>query len=71
MGHRVDVDLEEGTVTATRNLRESGGSTVLTIPPEVMDAIGVGPGDELVMVADHDSQQITIEKRPEDAQASD
>lgn len=71
MGHRVDVDLEEGTVTATRNLRESGGSTVLTIPPEVMDAIGVGSGDELVMVADHDSQRITIEKRPGDAEAAD
>lgn len=62
MGHRVNVDFEAGTVTATRKLRQSGGSTVLTIPPEVMDAMELEEGDDLVMQADYKDGEIRLRK---------
>jgi len=67
MGHRVDVDWEAGTVTATRRLRPSGGSTVLTIPPEVMSALGLEEGDDIVMVADRDAGEIRLQHSDSDS----
>lgn len=71
MGQRVEVDYENGTVTAIRTLRKSGGSVVLTIPPEVVDIINAEIGDDFTLFAEHGSEEITIKKGIEDIEFDD
>jgi len=61
MSNRVRVDPETGTVTAVRKLRESGNSTVLTIPPQVLEGGGFEPGEQVRVVADMEGGGIRIE----------
>lgn len=46
----------------TRRLRESGGSKVLTIPPEVAELAAFTPGDELELEVAIGDQEIVIRK---------
>jgi len=62
MGHRVEFKPAEGKVTATRSLRESGGSTVLTIPPEIIDVMGWSSQDDLILDADYENGELIIKK---------
>ena len=61
MGHRVQFNPEENTVTGARTLRISGGSTVLTIPPEVLDVLEWEDGDDLRLEADYEEGSLIIE----------
>lgn len=62
MADRVVIDAEEGTVSATRKIRESGNSIVISIPPQVLEAAGLEPGDQADIVADMDEQTITFRR---------
>lgn len=46
-----------------RTLRRSGGSVVVTIPPEVVDLVDMDVGDDVVVHAASDS--ISLTKLPE------
>jgi antitoxin component of MazEF toxin-antitoxin module len=61
MGHRVQFNPEEKTVTGARTLRISGGSTVLTIPPEMLDVLDWEDGDDLTLKADYEEGSLVIE----------
>lgn len=50
------------TVTATRSLRNSGSSVVLTIPPEVLQSLDLDSGDEMEITGDWGSGEITAKK---------
>lgn len=52
---------EEQTVKASRNLRESGSSIVLTIPPAVLDSLDLEVGDSLTVVGDWGEKEMRIE----------
>lgn len=62
MADRVVIDAEEGTVSATRKIRESGNSIVISIPPQVLEAAGLEPGDQADIVADMDDQVISLRR---------
>ena len=61
MGHRVQFNPEENTVTGARTLRVSGGSTVLTIPPEMLDVLEWEEGDDLSLEANYEDGTLVIE----------
>jgi antitoxin component of MazEF toxin-antitoxin module len=48
MGVSVDYDREE--VSATRSVFKSGGSHVVSIPPEILKEAGFGPDDDVDVV---------------------
>lgn len=66
MSNRVSIDPEEGTVTGIRKLHDSGNSTVLTIPQEVLDAVGMESGDQVTITAEVQGDTITVEQVSED-----
>jgi antitoxin component of MazEF toxin-antitoxin module len=62
MGNGVDVDPDEGVVRATRPLRKSGGSTVISFPPEMLQSVAFEEDDELVLEADWGGDEIRLRK---------
>lgn len=62
MASDVTIDPETLTVTASRTIRPSGNSTVLTIPPGVLDAVGADAGDEVQLVAHMDTGVVEVSK---------
>lgn len=75
MGRGVEIDKDDKEVSARRKLRESGGSTVVTIPPEMLDLIDIEPGDQVELQAemfgDEIRLRITEKIEPEDAEDID
>lgn len=63
MGRRVNIDMEKGQVIGERKLRDSGNSTVLTIPPEILDVADLEAGDEIEITADMGTGKIEIVKK--------
>lgn len=59
LGDDEDEVAEEAHPLAIRSLRESGGSTVVTIPPEVLDLVEMDVGDDVVIHATRDSISLT------------
>lgn len=55
---------EEMRPLGIRPLRKSGGSAVVTLPPEVLDMVDLEMGDDLVVHAGQDS--VTLSKLPEE-----
>ncbi|MFB6187527.1 MAG: AbrB/MazE/SpoVT family DNA-binding domain-containing protein [Halobacteriaceae archaeon] len=62
-GDDEDEKNEEAHPLGIRSLRKSGGSIVVTIPPEVTDLVDMEVGDEVVIHATSDS--ITLTPLPE------
>ena len=60
MSNGVKIDPSENTVTGVRKVRESGNSVVLTIPSEVLDAVGILPGDKVSISAKLNGEEVTI-----------
>ena len=60
MATPVTIDPEDSTVSATRTIRSSGNSTVLTIPPQLLEAIGLEVSDEARLVAHMDTGELVI-----------
>lgn len=63
MGMSVNINPQTATISGSRSLRRSGSSMVLTMPPEMVQSLGWEPGADIEMVADWDSEEITLRKR--------
>jgi len=57
---KVEIDGERQEVRATRALRQSGGSTVVTIPPEMVDLLDLELGDDLELEAEWSGDEIRL-----------
>jgi antitoxin component of MazEF toxin-antitoxin module len=62
----VEIDPASETARGKRELRASGNSTVVTIPPQILQQAGLERGDEVELVAELGSGQITIQSKIED-----
>ena len=62
MSMSVNINPSNQTVRATRNLRKSGDSTVLTIPPEVLQSLDLEPTDTLEIEGDWGEGEIRLRK---------
>jgi len=49
-------------ICRTRTIRQSGGSTVVTIPPELLEFTQFEDGDTVSLSAAFDGDEITIQK---------
>ena len=56
----VQLNPSKEEVRASRDLRESGSSTVLTIPPSVLDSLDLEGGDTIEIVADWGTEEIKL-----------
>lgn len=63
MSMSVDINPATQTLMASRSLRESGSSMVLTIPPEMVQSLDWQPGDKIGLLADWGDGEITLSKR--------
>lgn len=59
---RVRFDKDGQRMIATRKLRQSGSSMVVSIPPQILDASGLEAGDELAIVADVQGHEIVLSR---------
>lgn len=55
-----DYHRDEDQFTAVRVVRNSGNSSVVSIPPNMLQGAGLAEGDEVSLVADIDHGTITI-----------
>lgn len=58
----VSHDYENEELEGYRKLRISGSSTVLTIPQEMLDAVGFEEGDQIRLSADFQGDEIRLRK---------
>lgn len=56
----VDVDTTKKELRAVRDLRRSGNSTVVSIPPEILRAASLQDGDAVDIVVSFDEQEINL-----------
>ena len=56
----VNINPQTKTVEAGRQLRRSGSSFVVTLPPELIQALDWAQGDNLRLSADWDSGELVI-----------
>lgn len=61
----VEIDTDAGEVRKTGRLRRSGDSTVLTIPPEVLEQAGAGEGDRVTIAVPFGSSTIEVRRQQE------
>lgn len=54
-----DGETQEAQSLGLRTLRKSGGSVVVTIPPEVLDITSLEAGNDVVIHASEDSISLT------------
>jgi antitoxin component of MazEF toxin-antitoxin module len=71
MGNGVDVDPDENVMRASRKLRQSGGSLVVSLPPEMLQSVGFEEGDELVLEAEWAGDTICLRKVDDVADEND
>ena len=48
-----------------RTVIESGNSRMVTIPPEVLDGMGLDAGDDVSLVYDREKEQLILEESTE------
>lgn len=60
----VRIDDERGEVVAHRTVFASGGSWVVSLPPEILDAAEFGPGDDVTVSREHGSGDIILRADP-------
>lgn len=51
---------DDGELIEDRDLRESGSSTVLTLPPAMLEAAGMSEGDAVTITIQPDSDTIEL-----------
>lgn len=56
----VTVDDDRGEVAANRKVRRSGGSYVVSLPPEILEVADFGPDDDVVVSRKHESGAIEL-----------
>ncbi len=52
----VRINRETGELVEEGQLRAAGGSTVVTLPQDIVKQAGLGPGDEVEFAVDIDEQ---------------
>lgn len=62
MSMSVDINPSTHTVTATRSIRKSGSSFVLTIPPEIMQSLDLDEGEKMRLEGNWETGDITVEQ---------
>jgi antitoxin component of MazEF toxin-antitoxin module len=62
MSQRVELDLDEGVATTYRSIGKSGNSSVIRIPPQILEAASMERGDRIKLTADMDEGTITVER---------
>lgn len=67
MADRVEIDVDENEVRADRTVREWGGSHVVALPPQLLDAAGLEQGDRVRLRASMDNGTIEISELDLDA----
>lgn len=66
--------MELRRLNKTRTIYSSSGgsnSMGLTLPPEICDLFGWGPGVELAIIVDQDNRRMTLEKANGEAPAAE
>jgi len=53
---------EDTEITAQRTIRQSGTSTVITVPPELKQSLGWDHSDEVELTANWDTGELVITK---------
>lgn len=66
MSTNVQIDRENLTATADRSLRASGNSTVVSIPPQLLQAAGIEEDGDVIVRADMKNGTIRIEQPNDD-----
>lgn len=66
MGNSIRVNREDGTLEATRTLRTSGDSIVISIPPQLLEAAGFDEDDRVEVVAKMMGDEICIHLADQD-----
>lgn len=64
----VEIDADGGEIRTDGTLRRSGGSIVVTVPPEVRDTTGASEGSEYYVVADGDVDAIELRESQPDGE---
>ncbi len=64
----VSIDGENQEVRGANHLRQSGNSTVVTIPPAILEAAGFEQGDKVSVTAQMDSTGRIVLSEAEDTQ---
>jgi antitoxin component of MazEF toxin-antitoxin module len=62
MSMAIDIDPDTNTVRAERSLRSSGSSTVISFPPQILQALNLEVNDDVEIVADWEKDEIRIKK---------
>ena len=62
----VEVDDDRNTLRASTQLRRSGNSTVVTIPPIILGLAALQRGDEVELVAERGRETVTIRPKTPD-----
>jgi len=63
----VEVDAEAQEAKATRRLRRSGNSVVVSIPPQLLRQAGFIEGDEVEVIAPFDGGSIELQNAAEES----
>jgi antitoxin component of MazEF toxin-antitoxin module len=58
----VEVDGDSREMSAVRRLRPSGNSVVISMPPELLDLVGLSRDDHVRIVASFDDDVIVMRK---------
>jgi len=61
----VDVDTQNREIRASRPLRRSGNSVVVSLPPELLREAQLEEGDEVSLVTSFDGAEISIQAADE------
>jgi antitoxin component of MazEF toxin-antitoxin module len=59
----LDIDQDDQEVRGESSLRESGGSVVLTIPPDIARQAGFDAGDDVQVSTPFEGGEITLRER--------
>jgi len=66
MSMAFDIDPDSNTVQADRHLRSSGSSTILSIPPQILNTLDWEADDPVKLVANWEEETLTIQKIEEE-----
>ena len=62
VSRRVEFDRDEGTMRATRTVRESGNSVIVTLPPQIVEGGDFDVGDDVVVSVDIDTGAVSLRR---------
>jgi hypothetical protein len=66
VSRRVEFDRDEGIMRATRTVRESGNSVIVTLPPQIVEGANFEVGDDVNISVDIDTGVISVTRNETD-----